>query len=179
MMSSSKIGQSLTRVMVSSLAALALLCAARPAAAEGVPAAEGVAAAEAPALAPPAPAPAPVAQADDGEQPPALQAPEPPRRLPLLPPQTGTGRPAAPPPHRGLGIGLIVLGNLMQFAGVGLLVPAVMHQSDSSWAQRKQIHFGVGGGLDGLGNVVEAVGWGLAFGRRSEARRPVELAQAQ
>ncbi len=72
--------------------------------------------------------------------------------------------------RRNLGIAMLVVGNVLQFAGVSLLVPAVLHGSDSQVFPT--VKLGAGGGvLVGLGNVIEGVGWSfLIRGSRERDR---------
>lgn len=60
--------------------------------------------------------------------------------------------------RRNLGIALLVVGNVLQFAGVSLLVPAVLHGSDRDVFPTVKLGAS-GGALVGVGNVIEGVGW--------------------
>lgn len=53
---------------------------------------------------------------------------------------------------------MLVVGNVLQFAGVSLLVPAVLHGSDSNVFPTVKLGAS-GGALVGVGNVIEGLGW--------------------
>lgn len=104
------------------------------------------------------------------EPPPAAVAvpPEPPAAdlRPIVPLLQQVPTHEVPPPggqQRGTGIALIVVGNIIQFVGVSMLFPAVVH---SLWGSNTTtfpvVPFGAAGGsLVGVGNVVEITGWVL------------------
>lgn len=102
--------------------------------------------------------------------------------VPPAPPLTVPTAPPAPPPvaappapawltpppddarlqkaiaRRNQGIAMLVVGNVLQFAGVSLLVPAVLHGSDSNIFPTVKLGAS-GGALVGVGNVIEGLGW--------------------
>lgn len=55
---------------------------------------------------------------------------------------------------------MVVMGNLIQFAGVSMLIPALFHGSDNGKFPAGKLG-AAAGVLVGLGNVVEGVGWPL------------------
>lgn len=104
-----------------------------------------------------------------------LELPVPPAPPLTVPPAPLAPPVAAPPPawltpppddvrlqkaiaRRNLGIAMLVVGNVLQFAGVSLLVPAVLHGSDSNIFPTVKLGAS-GGALVGVGNVIEGVGW--------------------
>lgn len=65
---------------------------------------------------------------------------------------------------------MVVVGNLLQFAGVSLLVPAVVHGSDNG--KFPAVKLGAAGGvLVGVGNVLEGVGWSFLIRGNNERDR--------
>lgn len=77
--------------------------------------------------------------------------------------------------QRRTGIGLVVVGNLLQFAGVSMLVPAVWHGSIAHDSNFQVMPLAVGGsGLVGVGNILEITGWVL-YGKSKSASRPAEV----
>lgn len=65
--------------------------------------------------------------------------------------------------RRNLGIGLIIVGNVLQFVGVSLLVPAVWHSSVHDRLFPAGEFAAGGGSLVGLGNVIEGFGWAFTI----------------
>lgn len=65
--------------------------------------------------------------------------------------------------RRNIGIGLIIVGNVLQFAGVSLLVPAVWHSSTHDRIFPVGEFAAGGGSLVGVGNVLEGIGWSFTI----------------
>lgn len=112
-----------------------------------------------PAYVPPAPAPEV-----------APPAPPPPINQALPPSLLGTGLPPTPEEQlhraierRNLGIGLVIAGNLLQFAGVSMLVPAVWHASTHDRPFPVAEFAAAGGSLVGVGNIIEGFGWAFTI----------------
>ncbi len=102
------------------------------------------------------PAPAPVVAAP-------VPAPSPSLPPPFFRPPTAEEQLNKAIERRNLGIGLIIFGNVLQFAGVSLLVPAVWHASTHDRLFPVLECAAAGGSLVGVGNVIEGFGWSFAI----------------
>lgn len=121
---------------------------------------------------------APPPYVEGAVSPPASVAPAPAPEVALPPPRPPLD-PSLPPPffrpptpeeqlhraieRRNLGIGLVIAGNLLQFAGVSMLVPAVWHASTHDRPFPVAEFAAAGGSLVGVGNIIEGFGWAFTI----------------
>lgn len=72
--------------------------------------------------------------------------------------------------HRKAGIAMVVVGNVIQFAGVSMLLSGLFHGADDGRFPAGKLA-AAGGVLVGLGNVVEGVGWPFLIRGKMERDR--------
>jgi len=103
-----------------------------------------------------------------------VAAPPPVAYRPTLPVSLLTAQiqPVPVNPQRGTGVAMVVIGNLIQFTGVSLLVPAVWHGAVEHDARFPVAGFGaVGGSLVGVGNIIEIWGWTIVSRKPEKPQR--------